>query len=539
MRSIRKYYLESKGTFALIILAKFFNALLQAGLSMVLYFSINYLLEERTWQEVLILGTLGTAYMALMALANFLDTFLSWSYVAKMTENLRMDLIRSILSQAPSTYRRRNPSEYISFLEHDVQSITNNHFYSFFEMISQGFVLLISVAISFYLSWIVTLIELALSLIILITPHFFLKSIYGRYGKISEATADFLERADNALEGGLILMNSDALPRLAKLLEEDSNEIKRKRRSYWFLSTLNNNTAGFFCFLLQFVAAFAAGVLAMLGKLSIASPIAFLTTGNMIYNPLGTIVASFAAFKSVKRVIEKLLSIVPDDRKGKPITSFHSLEAKGLSITRGQKEILKDASFRFEEGKGYWIAGESGAGKSTLLDTLIGYNNEYEGEILFDGVDIRSLDPKALNDLFAYCHQKPFLFHGSIEENVTMFEKNPDKKRLESVLHICKLERLIGEKGLDTKLNPKDNGISYGEMQRLSLARALYLDRPILLLDEVTSSLDPSNAADIYEAIGSLKDKTIFWVSHQGEKGNFPWIDSVVEIKGGALQEAQ
>lgn len=145
----------------------------------------------------------------------------------------------------------------------------------------------------------------------------------------------------------------------------------------------------------------------------------------------------------------------------------------------------------------------------------MGRKKEYKGEILIGDEDISAMSEGKTDSIISYCSQEPFLFIGSLVENITVYDKNPDMEKVHKVLTICKLESFAELRGLDTPLDNGQSAISLGEMQRISLARALYLDKPILLLDEVTSSLDPENAKDVMEAIKEINDRLVIWVCHQ------------------------
>jgi len=181
--------------------------------------------------------------------------------------------------------------------------------------------------------------------------------------------------------------------------------------------------------------------------------------------------------------------------------------------------------------------GKSGIGKSTLLNAIIGYTEIKNGSIdVTDGVDKVS-NVNETSHLIGYVHQKPFLFIGNLVENITMFSKNPDMDKVTLLIKHCKLDDFAKQRGLYAPLDNSSNAISIGEMQRISLARTLYLDRPILFLDEITSSLDEKNAKEINDVIRNIENKLIIWISHNRDMKELSWIDKKIKIENAKIAE--
>jgi len=198
---------------------------------------------------------------------------------------------------------------------------------------------------------------------------------------------------------------------------------------------------------------------------------------------------------------------------------------------------LNDVTYDFDFGKKYLLMGKSGIGKSTLLNAIIGYTEIKNGSIdVTDGVD-KASNVNETSHLIGYVHQKPFLFIGNLVENITMFSKNPDMDKVTLLIKRCKLDDFASQRGLYAPLDNSSNAISIGEMQRISLARTLYLDRPILFLDEITSSLDEKNAKEINDVIRNNENKLIIWISHSRDMKELSWIDKKIKIENAKIAE--
>ena len=204
-----------------------------------------------------------------------------------------------------------------------------------------------------------------------------------------------------------------------------------------------------------------------------------------------------------------------------------------LSFKYGDKKIINDMSFELNVGKIYGIFGESGSGKSTFLDLIMGLKRPSDGKIKFDNKEVDNAKHNWLS-IFGYVPQNPYLYDETILKNICFGEKESEisldkvrdamkKSNLESFIKTLpdNLNTLIGEKGVR---------ISGGQMQRISLARALYHDPKVLILDEVTNQLDEETENKIIEDLISLKnDKLILFVTHK--KDLLKKFDEILEIK--------
>lgn len=201
----------------------------------------------------------------------------------------------------------------------------------------------------------------------------------------------------------------------------------------------------------------------------------------------------------------------------------NSIELKNIKFQYNQNTIvLDDINLKIEKNDFIGILGESGSGKSTLLNIICGLIDPDSGEYLIDNQKIKSL-----NDLYnfrsqiGYVQQKTYLFQGSLLNNIILGlnKKNRVSKfLLDEVIKTCKLSYLVERSNLKENqlINERGLNLSGGEQQRISIARALYKQSEILILDEATSSLDEENEKHILNIISDLrKKKTIIFVTHK------------------------
>lgn len=213
------------------------------------------------------------------------------------------------------------------------------------------------------------------------------------------------------------------------------------------------------------------------------------------------------------------------------------IEIRNLSFSYGKNIVLSDLSFDIIKNKKIAIVGPSGSGKSTLLDLFLGLYPVTEGDILIDGYSISDIKLVSLRNLFACISQDIFLFHDTVEKNLTL-DRDITQKELEKALTIsyavhfikalpAKMKTILGDLGID---------LSGGQRQRLTIARALLKTADILLLDEATSALDNKSekiVQDMFRAV--VKNKTVITVAHR--LSTIQNYDMIIVIKKGKLVE--
>ena len=205
-----------------------------------------------------------------------------------------------------------------------------------------------------------------------------------------------------------------------------------------------------------------------------------------------------------------------------------------LKIPLKKAPSLKHLSFKAKPGEITTIVGKSGSGKSTIFRLLLRLYKADKGEILLDDTDIYDYTKEVYATNVSIVTQKPFVFDMTIRENLNLVDNNRENQ-----IKACKLvgiheDIMKLEKGYDTKLVSDGENLSAGEKQLLSLARTLLSRSEVLLFDEVTSSLDPSNTARIVEVLKKLKKThTVIMITHKPELMAFS--DHLLVIDSGRL----
>jgi ATP-binding cassette subfamily B protein/subfamily B ATP-binding cassette protein MsbA len=185
------------------------------------------------------------------------------------------------------------------------------------------------------------------------------------------------------------------------------------------------------------------------------------------------------------------------------------------------------------------IVGPTGAGKTTLVSLVARFFDPWEGRVLVDGWDVRDVQLRSLRGQVALVPQEPFLFPFSIAENIAYGKPGASRQEVEAAAQAANLHEFIARlpHGYDTVIGQRGATLSGGEKQRLSIARALLKDAPILILDEPTSALDAQTERLLLEAMGRLmQGRTTFLIAHR--LSTVRGADRIVVLQEGEVIEA-
>ena len=255
------------------------------------------------------------------------------------------------------------------------------------------------------------------------------------------------------------------------------------------------------------------------GQLSIFAAFSFILLSQEFFLPLRRLGALFHVAMNGITAANSLFEILEiesiEDFKNVLKDEKVDVEVKNLNFSYGEKEILKDLNMKIKSNKITAIVGESGCGKSTLAKLIGGFERNYDGEILYNGLSEISND--SLNENIMLVDNTPYFFKESLRYNLKMANKNADDDKLIEVLEEVGLYsyfKNIG--GLDSILESAGNNLSGGQKQRLAIGRALLKEPKILILDESISNIDKESEDLILDLIQKLKEKmTIILITHR------------------------
>lgn len=268
---------------------------------------------------------------------------------------------------------------------------------------------------------------------------------------------------------------------------------------------------------------FAACALCLTGALSLPWALTLLVTSFMIYGEL--IAANNGAFLSKKignelDRVDEVYDIPKQDSTDEPLAMVgYDVEFDHVSFGYGDgREVIRDVSLRIPEGSSCAIVGPSGSGKTTLVNLIARFWDVDAGRISIGGADVRAGTAESLLARISMVFQDVYLFNDTIESNIRFGVPEATHEQVVAAAEAARCHGFISAlpQGYDTVLEEGGASLSGGERQRISIARAILKDAPIVILDEVTSSVDPENEHDLIAALSRLTaGKTVIFIAHR------------------------
>ncbi len=270
----------------------------------------------------------------------------------------------------------------------------------------------------------------------------------------------------------------------------------------------------------------------------------------IIITPIITVTLNKIMYASENQmIVEDALTRIDSILEKKPLTeAAGKAEPKDMSITfenvsfryeDAAKDALHNVNLKIGEGEHVAFVGPSGGGKSTLASLIARFFDTTEGQIRIGGVDVRDIPSKQLMDMVSFVFQDSKLLKMSVYENVRMGRKDATREEVLEALKNAQCEDIIEKlpDGIDTVIGAKGTYVSGGEAQRLSIARAMLKNAPILILDEATAFADPDNEAKVQQAFSKLsKGKTVIMIAHR--LSSVVDADRICVLKDGEIVES-
>jgi ATP-binding cassette, subfamily B, bacterial len=343
------------------------------------------------------------------------------------------------------------------------------------------------------------------------------------------------ERRD--LEGRMMSLVQQALsavPAVQAFTREELEHARFQRYAQHTLTAYQRSTYADMWFKLAVGAVTAVGTAGIMwvggryaleGRLSVGTILVFLSYLASLYGPLNAIAYSASTLRyagaNADRVLE-ILDTPPDVRDGPDARSVRlrghvQFERVSFGYELG-RPVLADVTFETRPGEVLAVVGPTGAGKTTLLNLLIRFFDPWSGRILVDGHDLRQVQLRSLRQQIAVVLQEPFIFPLTVAENIAYGRPDASREEIVAAAVAANAEDFIRRlpEGYDTVVGERGATLSGGEKQRLSIARALVKDAPILVLDEPTSALDARTESLFLDALDRLmKGRTTFVIAHR------------------------
>ena len=477
-----------------------------------------------------------------MILVSFIFAGTRNAFKAKAVRQYRDNIFEKLAKKGIGAFRKENTSSYVSGLTNDVTIIEESYLDGIFTIGEQVFLFLGSLLLMLYYSPLLTLIAIGFSLLPVLASVLTGQRLVNLEKDVSGRNEKFLAMISEILTGFSVVKSFNAEKRIGKIfgnVNEALEKAKKKRNVNKVYMEMIGGLSG----ATTQIGVFIVGAWLSIRGMGITPGMLIVFTNllNFIIGPIGQLPALLAKKKAALALIDKMEKALSEEdateERKEECRLDHSVQLSDIEFSYdGTKKVLDHLSYEFEKGKSYAIVGASGCGKSTLLQLLLAGMNGYSGNIRYDDMDIKNIRPESLYNTVSTIQQNVFVFNASIRDNVTMFQEFP-KEEVDRVIEMAGLQELIAEKGEDYLCGENGSGLSGGEKQRISIARALLRNAKMLLIDEATAALDAETSSRVIKAILALKNMTRIVVTHDLDAGTLQKYDSILTLKNGRIVE--
>jgi ATP-binding cassette subfamily C protein len=477
--------------------------------------------------------------LTLLLLLGFqsLSAVFEQKYYFKTLEKTRIGIFNEISKKPLYKFIKKDYGEYSSSLINDVKLLEEQFFNPIRLTYNHIIKLIIAIVFIIQINVGITIFTIITSFVPILIPNFFTKRLSEKFSNYSVDISNYAMNLNELLEGYEVIKTYNAEDSM-KFRHNEINEatLATKRNAYNFLEIVSNIAAITSIFVMM--GALLIGMfLSIYGILTVGEVFAITFISSNITGPLSIISSNFSNIKGSKEIIQKFnIEEYKKDELVKLNNINEDIEFRNYSLTIN-KQILKNINYTFKIGKRYAIVGGSGSGKSSLIKSILGYYYDYSGDVLVDGLELRTIDINSMYDNISYIPQTVSFFQGTIKDNLSYFNSNINLK-LAQALKFANIDRKIESLSnkLDTEIDRNLTEFSGGEKQRIGLARSIIEDKEIFILDEATSALDGKNY-NIVENNILEKDITLITVTHRLDKNILEKYDDIIVLENGEIVE--
>lgn len=488
------------------------------------------------------IGLISIPGLSLWLLAAVLDYFSMPKFYAKAMRQYKDFVFEELSRKSISAFSGENTSLYLSALSNDANEIEAGYLANIFPMICDIILFVGALAMMIWYSPILTLVAVSVSFLPILASLIAGDRMAAAETAVSKRNEALTATLKDSLSGFSVIKSFRAEKAICRQFARDVAAVAKAKCHRDRVVVVLNSMGKLTGILAQFGVFFVGAWLTVTGRGASAGIVmSFVQMMNYIINPIGRIPYILARRKAAFALIDKLaLALnenIRDEGEHIPQTLESGIKLENVSFSYdGEKDALSNVSVTFEAGKSYAIVGGSGSGKSTLLNLLMaGYSN-YEGDIRYDGRELRTISSESLYELVSLIQQNVFVFNNTVRDNVTMFHPFDDKA-VAQALELSGLNEFIARRGEDELCGENGCNLSGGEKQRISIARSLLRKSSVLLMDEATAALDAQTAFRVIRSILDLKDLTRIVVTHGLDENILNRYDQIIAMKAGRIVE--
>ncbi len=465
------------------------------------------------------------AFYGFASLLSYTQGFIMTTVTQRYSQRLRTDISNKINRLPLNYFDRTTHGDTLSRVTNDVDTVGQALNQSVSSLVTSVALLLGSGFMMFYYNWLMALTAILASVFGFALMTVIMKRSQGFFRRQQETLGKTNGHIEEMFSSHQIVQAYNAGPKMTEQFDLFNQDLFESGWKSQFFSGLMQPLMGFIGNFSYVAVCVVGAVLTMKGIIPFSVIVAFMVYIRLFTQPLSQIAQAFQRLQQAIAAGERVFDFLQEEEQEQENDKQELLqniqgavEFKNVDFSYIQgTPIIKDFSVSISAGQKVAIVGPTGAGKTTLVNLLMRFYEIDKGKILIDGLPIDTVPRENVRQQFGMVLQDTWLFGGTIRENIIYDKEGITEERLVEVCKTVGLHHYIKTlpQGYDTLLNDKTS-LSQGQRQLLTIARAMILDAPMLILDEATSSVDTRTEALIQEAMDSLTaGRTSFVIAHR------------------------
>ena len=465
----------------------------------------------------------------------------------KAVHALRMQVFGALQRLSLSYFENRSTGEIMTRVTSDTEHVERIFVDGLEGLLTASLTLVGITIMMFFLNWKLALLSLLPIPILIVCAAWFTRRVHGYYTEIRKSVADLNAYLQDALSG------------IKETIGFNQHEHERERFETLSQTYSQNSLRAMFLWSwywpgMVFVGStgtvlilwYGAGEV-LAGELTVGQLVMFLSYLGLFYTPINEIHSLNHMLQHALAASERVFEILDtkpevEDRPGavRPVERLRgAVEYRHVGFGyRKDGTVLSDVNLTVRPGERIALVGPSGAGKTSLLKLLMRFYDVRSGAVLVDGHDVRELPLDFLRGQIGLVQQEPFLFNGTVRQNIVYSDLSAGHERVEAAARAARAHDFITRlpDGYDSWIGERGVKLSVGQKQRVSIARVLLKDPPIVIFDEATSNIDTETEVKIREALNDLtKGRTTFIIAHR--LATLHDVDRIIVVERGTIVE--
>lgn len=493
------------------------------------------------WDRLKVIMIHSIIFLVIYFVFSFLKAYFSRRFQNNFINSLRLALFQNIFHRMPENFREYDSSDYLSILTNDIQLFSEGMLNAS-TMIAQNLIAaIITLAVLFYINHFIAFVVIVCVIIMYFVPLVLGKLIQRQQKVLSKDLMNLTATTKSYLDGFSVIFSYLIQNTCINHFSDINTTATESRMKMDQQISLSEGLSAVLAVGTEFIVLFLAAWGVIQETITIGTMVAIMQLSGSFIQPIMVIMQNIPKViggKSIVQRFEKVMAYQETDFCGTVSPSFQDkIELKDLSFSfDNSRVILNHINYSFEKNKKYVLVGDSGSGKSTLVGLITGISSRYQGSILFDGVELKSLDLKRVLSFVTITQQNSFLFDSTILDNITL-NAEYEKGALDTACQISGVEKFLDEipNRLESNIVEGGNNLSGGQKQRIAIARALLQKKPILILDESTAAIDKKTAFDIENNLLKIPELTLITITHNLDTKVLERYDQVLFLKNSQI----